>query len=453
MSRTIAALATPPGISGLSVIRISGDETIKIMDLVFKGKKTIAEAKSHTILYGKILQVENNQIERIIDTVTISIFKSPNSYTGEDVIEIGCHGSIVVVREILDLLYKNGAYPAEAGEFTKRAFINGKLDLLQVEAVADLIHSISTPSAQTSIRQLEGDFTIRLREFRKNLIDIASLLELELDFSEEDIELIDRDFIRNRLNNAKEFCNNLIEFKRTSEILRSGYYVSIVGYPNSGKSTLFNTLLNKNRAIVSEIAGTTRDYLEEYLYINEIAIKLFDTAGLRDTEDTIEIMGIKLVESIIKQSNLLFLLNDITESETYSDNLLSELKSKFPDTEIIVIQNKIDNLEKIENKDETIYISAKNNIGISELKSLIYNKAISELDSITDVLINQRHYDLLKVTIENIERALISLNEYTENEIIAIDIRNAYTTIGEITGENYNEEVINNIFGAFCIGK
>lgn len=229
MSRTIAALATPPGISGLSVIRISGDETIKIMDLVFKGKKTIAEAKSHTILYGKILQVENNQIERIIDTVTISIFKSPNSYTGEDVIEIGCHGSIVVVREILDLLYKNGAYPAEAGEFTKRAFINGKLDLLQVEAVADLIHSISTPSAQTSIRQLEGDFTIRLREFRKNLIDIASLLELELDFSEEDIELIDRDFIRNRLNNAKEFCNNLIEFKRTSEILRSGYYVSIVG--------------------------------------------------------------------------------------------------------------------------------------------------------------------------------------------------------------------------------
>lgn len=453
MSRTIAALATPPGISGLSVIRISGDETIKIMDLVFKGKKTIAEAKSHTILYGKILLVENNQIERIIDTVTISIFKSPNSYTGEDVIEIGCHGSIVVVREILDLLYKNGAYPAEAGEFTKRAFINGKLDLLQVEAVADLIHSISTPSAQTSIRQLEGDFTIRLREFRKNLIDIASLLELELDFSEEDIELIDRDLIRNRLNNAKEFCNNLIEFKRTSEILRSGYYVSIVGYPNSGKSTLFNTLLNKNRAIVSEIAGTTRDYLEEYLYINEIAIKLFDTAGLRDTEDTIEIMGIKLVESIIKQSNLLFLLNDITESETYSDNLLSELKSKFPDTEIIVIQNKIDNLEKIENKDETIYISAKNNIGIYELKSLIYNKAISELDSITDVLINQRHYDLLKVTIENIERALISLDEYTENEIIAIDIRNAYTTIGEITGENYNEEVINNIFGAFCIGK
>ena len=164
-------------------------------------------------------------------------------------------------------------------------------------------------------------------------------------------------------------------------------------------------------------------------------------------------MGIKLVESIIKQSNLLFLLNDITESETYSDNLLSELKSKFPDTEIIVIQNKIDNLEKIENKDETIYISAKNNIGIYELKSLIYNKAISELDSYSDVLINQRHYDLLKVTIENIERALISLDEYTENEIIAIDIRNAYTTIGEITGENYNEEVINNIFGAFCIGK
>lgn len=457
MSRTIAALATPTGMSGLSVIRISGDEAIKIMDLVFKGKKTIAESNSHTILYGKIFNNLNNNFNKetlqIIDTVTISIFKAPNSYTGEDVIEIGCHGSIVVVREILDLLFKNGAYPAEAGEFTKRAFINGKLDLLQVEAVADLIHSISTPSAQTSVRQLEGDFTNRLREFRKNLIDIASLLELELDFSEEDIELIDRNLIRDRLNKAKDFCNNLIEFKRTSEILRSGYYVSIVGYPNSGKSTLFNTLLNKNRAIVSDIAGTTRDYLEEYLYINEIAIKLFDTAGLRETEDTIEIMGIKLVESIIKQSNLLFLLNDITESENYSDNLLSELKSKFPETEIVIIQNKIDNLENIDNKENTIYISAKNNIGISELKKMIYNKAISELDTYTDVLINQRHYDLLKITIENIDRALISLDEYTENEIIAIDIRNAYTTIGEITGENYNEEVINNIFGAFCIGK
>ena len=453
MSRTITALATPPGISGLSVIRISGNEATNIIDRVFKGKKTVSESKSHSILYGKIVKNINSHLEHTIDTVTISIFKAPNSYTGEDIIEIGCHGSIVVVREILDLLYLNGAYPAEAGEFTKRAFINGKLDLLQVEAVADLIHSISTPSAQTSIRQLEGDFTQRLREFRKNLIDIASLLELELDFSEEDIELIDRNLIRERLNKAKEFCNNLIDFKRTSEILRSGYYVSIVGYPNSGKSTLFNTLLNKNRAIVSDIAGTTRDYLEEYLYINEIAVKLFDTAGLRDTEDTIEIMGIKLVESIIKQSNLLFLLNDISQDESYSNNLLNELKAKFPEVEIIIVQNKIDNLEDFENKENTIYISAKNNIGITELKNLIYNKAINELDSYTDVLINQRHYDLLKITIDNIERALISLEEYTENEIIAIDIRNAYTTIGEITGENYNEEVINNIFGAFCIGK
>lgn len=454
MSRTIAALATPYGISGLSVIRISGDDTFELMDKVFVGKKKISESKSHTILYGKII---NNFTNQTLDTVTISIFKCPNSYTGEDTIEIGCHGSVVLVREILDLLFKNGVVPAIAGEFTKRAFINGKLDLLQVEAVADLIHSISSPSAQTSVRQLEGNFTKRLIEFRKNLIDIASLLELELDFSEEDIELIDRGIIKDRLLNAKNFCNELIDHKKKSEILKSGYYVSIVGYPNSGKSTLFNTILKKERALVSEIEGTTRDYLEEYIYINEVAIKLFDTAGLRDTEDTIEIMGIKLVDSIIQQSNILFLLNDITKGEEFSNALLDELNKKYPNIKIYIIQNKIDEINdliKNENNDEkNIYISAKQNIGIEKLKNIIYQNAIDSIDSYSDVLINQRHYDLLKLTIENLERALESVEIYTENEIIAIDIRNAYTTIGEITGENYNEEVINNIFGAFCIGK
>lgn len=466
MSRTIAALATPYGISGLSVIRISGDDTFELMDKVFVGKKKISESKSHTILYGKII---NNFTNQTLDTVTISIFKCPNSYTGEDTIEIGCHGSVVLVREILDLLFKNGVVPAIAGEFTKRAFINGKLDLLQVEAVADLIHSISSPSAQTSVRQLEGNFTKRLIEFRKNLIDIASLLELELDFSEEDIELIDRGVIKDRLLNAKNFCNELIDHKKKSEILKSGYYVSIVGYPNSGKSTLFNTILKKERALVSEIEGTTRDYLEEYIYINEVAIKLFDTAGLRDTEDTIEIMGIKLVDSIIQQSNILFLLNDITKGEEFSNALLDELNKKYPNIKIYIIQNKIDEINdliKNENNDDqyedkfdeqsdekNIYISAKQNIGIEKLKNIIYQNAIDSIDSYSDVLINQRHYDLLKLTIENLERALESVEIYTENEIIAIDIRNAYTTIGEITGENYNEEVINNIFGAFCIGK
>lgn len=451
MSHTIAALATPSGVSGLSVIRVSGDFTFEIVDKIFKGKKTITESKSHSILYGKIV---NNFNELTIDTVTISIFKTPNSYTGEDVIEIGCHGSNVLVREILDLLYKNGAKPATAGEFTKRAFINGKLDLLQVEAVADLIHSISTPSAQTSVRQLEGGFTNRLKEFRKNLIDIASLLELELDFSEEDIELIDKNLIKTKLINAKEFCQSLIDQKRTSEILRSGFYVSIIGYPNSGKSTLFNSLLNKHRAIVSDIAGTTRDYLEEYLYINDIAVKLFDTAGLRDTDDTIEIMGIKLVESVINQSNLLFLLNDITKGEDFSEKLFIELKEKFPNIDIIIVQNKIDSkITNLDSNTNSIYISAKNNIGISDLKEIIYKKATENIVTQSDVLINQRHYDLLNITIENINRAINSLDIFAENEIIAIDIRNAYRTIGEITGENYNEEVINNIFGAFCIGK
>lgn len=448
MADTIAALATPAGVSGLSVIRVSGSESIGVIDKIFSGKKRVSEIKSHSILYGNI--TENS---RTIDTVTVSLFKSPNSYTGEDVIEIGCHGSMVVVRQILDILYKNGIRPAEAGEFTKRAFVNGKLDLLQVEAVADIIHSISTPSAQTSMRQLEGNFTQKLKEFRQSLIHIASLLELELDFSDEGVELISKDLIKEKLNHAKDFCNTLIQQKTASQILRSGFYVSIIGYPNSGKSTLFNALLNRNRALVSDIEGTTRDYLEEYLYLSDIAIKLFDTAGLRETEDTIEIMGIKLVESVIKQSNLLLLLNDITKGENNSDSLLYDLQEKFPNVEIILVQNKVDAILSAKTNQNSLYISAKNASGIEKVKQIIAEKAGSNIDVLSDVLVNQRHYDLLKITIENLDRAATSLELFSENELIAIDIRNAYRTIGEITGENYSEEVINNIFGAFCIGK
>ena len=283
MSRTIAALATAPGIAGLNVVRISGENAISIADKCFDGKSTLAEAKTHTIHYGKF--VSDNTL---IDTVTASVFKAPNSYTGEDTIEFGCHGGNIIAGQIVDALLEAGAVIPEPGEFTRSAFLNGKLDLTQVEAVADIIHSTSVAGALTSARQLIGEFTLRLKELRHGLIRTAGLLELELDFSEEDIELIDNSLVRERLIESRKYCNELADKFRASEVLRSGFIVAVAGFPNSGKSTLFNKILQKNRAIVSEIEGTTRDYIEEDILLGDIKVRIIDTAGLRETEDIIE---------------------------------------------------------------------------------------------------------------------------------------------------------------------
>jgi tRNA modification GTPase len=329
MNKTIVALATPPGISGLSVIRLSGDNAFLIADKIFKGRKKIAEAKSHTILYGKI--INNNEL---IDNVTVSVFKEPNSYTGENTVEIGCHGGNLIYNQIIDLLILNGAEFAAPGEFTKRAFLNGKLDLTQAEAVADIIHSNSVPGTQTAARQLDGMFTQKLNDLRKQLLDISGLLELELDFSEEDLELIDKSEIIDKINTTKDFCSELSNSFSSAEILRSGFFVGIAGYPNSGKSTLFNSLLEHKRAIVSEIPGTTRDYLEGSIMLNGISITLFDTAGIRESDDIVEIEGVRLVDSVINQANLVFVLNDISKSRNNSNELYKSLKHKYPDTEI-----------------------------------------------------------------------------------------------------------------------
>ena len=305
MADTIVALATLPGISGIAVIRLSGDDAIDIASSCFKGKIDLRNSPTHRIYYGKI--VNNSEC---IDDVTLSIFRKPNSYTGEDVVEISCHGGMIIYNEIIKKLIHNGARLAQPGEYTKRAFINGKMDLLQAEAVADLINSVSYISEQTSARQLFGEFTKQISKFRKDLIDIASLLEIELDFTDEDVEFVSKTKVKNKVIEIINFAQILIDSYKTAQILRSGYFVAIVGYPNSGKSTLFNTLLKKNRAIVSEIQGTTRDYLEEFIYLNDIPIKLIDTAGIRQTTDIIEIEGIKFVESLLEQSNLILVLND-----------------------------------------------------------------------------------------------------------------------------------------------
>lgn len=449
MSRTIAALATPPGIGGLAVIRVSGPKAIEISDKVFKSKKSLLNASTHTISYGKVVDGD-----KLLDTVTASVYKAPNSYTGEDTVEFGCHGGIVVTDEIINLLLSKGALQAEPGEFTKKAFLNGKLDLAQVEAVADLIHSVSVPGSQTAARQLNGEFTTRLSKLRKQLLDIAGLLELELDFSEEDLELIDKDKLINKIGNVIEFCNEVADSYRSSEILRSGFFVGIAGFPNSGKSTLFNALLNRKRAIVSNIPGTTRDYLEEMIYINGLGIKIIDTAGIRDsTKDIIEIEGIKLVESIMEQSNMIIILNDSTQGIEHSDELYDSIKEKYPNTDTFLYQNKTD-LSDISLRDkDKAGISALNGEGVNLLKQEIYKVANKSSERISDVLVNQRHATLLKEASSSLKTAQEGVELDMDNEIIAIDIRKATKILGEITGEAWNEEVLAHIFGQFCIGK
>ena len=445
MSRTIVALATAPGIAGLNVVRISGENAISIADKCFDGKSTLAEAKTHTIHYGKF--VSDNTL---IDTVTASVFKAPNSYTGEDTIEFGCHGGNIIAGQIVDALLASGAVMPEPGEFTRTAFLNGKLDLTQVEAVADIIHSTSVAGALTSARQLIGEFTQRLKELRHNLIRTAGLLELELDFSEEDIELIDNSLVRERLVESQKYCNELADKFRVSEVLRSGFIVAVAGFPNSGKSTLFNKILQKNRAIVSEIEGTTRDYIEEDILLGDVKVRLIDTAGLRETEDIIEIAGIKLVESVLEQSNLVIVLNDASRGVEQSEELYRTLKQKYPNSEFTLVQNKSDLLES---KSEGIFISAKTGEGVEKITDKIRLIAKSSVDRINDVLINKRHADLLRRTSNEIQRGIDAIDANMQNEIIAIDIRNATNTLGEITGDRWNEEVLAEIFSGFCIGK
>ncbi len=449
MNKTIVAIATPPGIGGLAIIRLSGKNTFEIAERVFKGKVNLSDAKSHTIHYGNI---ESDGI--LLDKITCSIFREPNSYTGENVIEFGCHGGQIIANLIINVLIKNGAEPATPGEFTKRSFLNGKIDLTQVEAVADIIHSNTVAGVNTAARQLNGNFTHRLKNLRKDLLDISALLELELDFSDEDIELIPKDKIINKLSNSIQFCNELADSFKSSEILRSGFFVGIVGFPNSGKSTLFNMLLEKNRAIVSHIPGTTRDYIEEDLFVNDMTIRLIDTAGIRETIDTIEIEGIKLVESILAQSNLILFLNDMKLGREFSDNLINRISRTYPKTPILIAQNKIDSIDAVPaNFDREIFISAKFKIGIQELKNKIYEYAKNSIDRENDILINQRHSLLLKSASISLVEALKSIEDNFENEFIAIDVRKAVKILGELTGETWNEEVLDHIFSRFCIGK
>ncbi|MEE2931169.1 MAG: tRNA uridine-5-carboxymethylaminomethyl(34) synthesis GTPase MnmE [Bacteroidota bacterium] len=443
---TICALSTGGSISAIAIIRLSGLNAIKICNSIFS--KNIINVPANTIHYGEI-----KNKKQIIDQVIISIFKAPQSYTGEDIVEISCHGSIFIQKEILRLLITQGARLAKAGEFTMRAFQNGKIDLSQAEAVADLIASESKAAHETALNQLKGGFSKELQVLRSKLIDFASLVELELDFSEEDVEFADRKKLLELLSEIQKHLTALIDSFKLGNVLKNGIPVSILGPPNTGKSTLLNLLFNEEKAIVSEIAGTTRDIIEDKLIINDIQFRFIDTAGLRETKDTIEKIGIQKTLEQAEKSQIIIYLFDASRN---IEKQQKELKKITKKDNILLVVNKIDLNKEIKTilGKGYIYISAKQQIGINKLKDeLIKHTEINKLSNNETIVTNIRHYEELKLTLNEIEEVINGVNKKISGDLLATNIRQSLWHLGSITGEINTDDLLENIFRNFCIGK
>ena len=449
---TIVALATPTGTGAIGIVRLSGPDAINIANKVFKGKD-LGKQDSHTIHFGQIVDGDI-----LLDEVLVSLFVAPKSYTRENVVEISCHGSAYIIESIIKLLIRNGARSAKPGEFTLRAFLNGQLDLSQAEAVADLIASNSKASQQAAIQQLRGGFSTQLQALRGQLITFASLVELELDFSEEDVEFANRDQLKQLIHDIAKVISRLIQSFELGNAIKQGVNTVIAGRPNAGKSTLLNTLLNEERAIVSHIPGTTRDTIEEVLNINGINFRLVDTAGLREATDTIEQIGVKRTMEKISQSALLIYVFDaerITIEELNND-IASLQKPNIP---MLLVANKIDLLSEeqlvsLPHTDSSILISAKEKLHIDELKDKIYYAAVKEkLNDDETLVTNIRHLEALKKTEEALLRLLSGIDTQVTSDFLAMDIKQALHYLGEITGAVTTDDLLDNIFSKFCIGK
>lgn len=450
---TIVAIATPSGSGAIAIIRMSGKDAIVIADSVFYGKNKLVNQNAYTISFGYIK--DDNDI---IDEVLVSVFKAPKSYTGENSIEISCHGSIYIQQKILNLLIKNGARTANPGEFTQRAFLNGKLDLSQAEAVADLISSESKASHKIAMQQMRGGFTSDLQNLRTQLLNFISLIELELDFSEEDVEFADRTQLKYLINNIKTKTSELIKSFEYGNVIKKGIPVAIVGEPNVGKSTLLNVLLNEDKAIISDIAGTTRDAIEDLISINGILFRFIDTAGIRETEDTIENLGIERTKQKMELSEIILLVIDAS-TKNYN-NQINKIKKLYPNKKLIPIVNKSDKLGRINpikttaDGSKIIYLSAKLKQNIKELENALFNAVKFESSNLDSTIItNTRHLELLQNALEATSRVEHGLSTGLSSDFIAQDIREILNNIGLITGEYTNDEVLGNIFKNFCIGK
>lgn len=444
---TIAAIATPPGEGAIGVIRLSGAEAITIADKIFYGKK-LTQQPTHTIHFGKI-----KDGDEVVDEVVASLYKGPKSYTGEDVVEISCHGSQYVLERVLELCLRNGAVVAKAGEFTQRAFLNNKMDLTQAEAVADLIASQSGAAHKAAIHNLRGGFSDELKDLREQLIQFSALLELELDFSEEDVEFADRTKFYELIEVLTNTTTRLISSFSLGNVIKKGVSVAIIGKPNAGKSTLLNALLNEERAIVSDIAGTTRDSIEETLNINGILFRLIDTAGIRDhTSDIVETMGVQRSRDIMKRADIVVYLFDVNEEEVAE---VQSQRSVFDSEGLkyILVGNKTDVGERKFGED-VLYISAKNKENIHELRDTLYNKVIGgQVSTEGTIVTNARHHASLLEVMSSLVDIKAGLDNNISGDLIALDVRRCLHYLGEITGQITTEDKLDYIFSKFCIGK
>ena len=457
---TIIALATPPGIGAISVIRLSGIDSIIISNKLFKALNNLdlISQKTHSINLGYIMDSIT-----IIDKVLISVFKAPRSYTGENIVEISCHGSVFIQQKILDLFTSNGCRLADPGEFTLRAFLNGKMDLSQAESVADLISSTSESSHKIAMDHMRGGFSDDIKLLREELLNFASLIELELDFSEEDVEFANMKAFEDLLVKIISTLKNLIDSFSLGNVIKDGIPISIVGEPNTGKSTLLNSILNEDKAIVSNIAGTTRDSIEDEIVINGINFRFIDTAGIRTTEDEIESIGIRKTFENINKSNIVLYVID--SSKVSSDNLdfvkdkIDKLISAYSDKNILLIANKIDlgNLSFIEQEFsdyDLISISAKDNLNIDKLKTKISSYIeLGIVNNSSSVVTNSRHFSVLNNALTEVQNVYSGMKDGISSDLLAVDVRQALYHFGELTGEITNDELLGNIFSKFCIGK
>ncbi|MEE4196159.1 MAG: tRNA uridine-5-carboxymethylaminomethyl(34) synthesis GTPase MnmE [Bacteroidales bacterium] len=463
----ICAISTPQGNGAIAVIRLSGDESIALTDKVFHmaGNKQLVDQQPNTLHFGVL-----KQDDKVIDEVVVSLFKAPRSYTGEDVVEISCHGSVYIQQQILQLLTRQGARLAQPGEFTLRAFVNGKMDLSQAEAVADLIASSSATSHQVAIQQMRGGFSSEIAQLRDRLLNFISLLELELDFSEEDVEFANRSQLNDLLNNIQQLIRKLLKSFDLGNVIKNGVPVAIVGHTNVGKSTLLNKILHEEKAIVSEIAGTTRDVIEDVMNIEGVIFRFIDTAGIRETTDTIETIGIERTYQRIAKSSIVLLLVDATEKVGDIGQAVRKVKEKIGATgkKLMVIVNKMDRLDDpataqtiddhlqqlLDPEDVRIKISAKTGENvetlIDELLSVVNLAALNQNEVIVT---NARHYEALEKASVALQRAIDGLNSGITGDFLAMDIRETLHYLGEITGQITTDEVLGNIFKNFCIGK
>ena len=452
LSDTIVALATPQGVGALAVIRVSGKQAIEIVNKVFYAKD-LARASTHTVHVGTIRDKES-----IIDEVVVTIFKGPKSFTTEDIIEITCHGSMYVVKQIVMLLIRQGGRLANPGEFTQRAFLNGQFDLAQAEAIADLIHADSEASRRAAMDQMRGGFSKEIKQLREELIHFASMIELELDFSEEDVEFANRDELKSLTNNLIVKISSLIDSFEIGNVIKNGIPTVIAGKPNAGKSTLLNALLKDERAIVSEIAGTTRDAIEDEINLGGIAFRFIDTAGLRETTDVIEALGVKKTRKKLKEAGLILFLFDLPAESM--DSILTDIEwLEGQPAPFIAIGNKADQATEFHIKDfeelpHTMALSALNDNDLVKLEQEILKKVnINEINTGSTVVTNLRHHQQLVNTEHALQLVIQGIDKGITNDILAMEIRQALHHLGEITGEITTDDLLDNIFSKFCIGK